>query len=468
MIAIPITAPTVREAAEDIRYAGKTDILELRLDLIEDINDSGLKELLRLTENKVIVTDRKQRRNLIELAIEHEADFIDMDITMGKDIIREISGIMKKTRSIVSYHDFEKTDEKIISTVYEQISGLNPHIIKIVSFANSIADNRVIFDLIARARNDSNRIIALCMGEKGIISRILATFLGAELTFGSLREGRESAPGQITAEMLKNLYGVGNLRSPSIFGLVGNPVAHSRGTYVHNRAFRELGLENIYVNFLVDDLGVFMDKYRDMISGLSVTIPFKQEIMKYVDSVEPDAAKIGAVNTVVKNGNVLTGCNTDMAGAIDAIKEKQDIAGKNVAIIGAGGAARAIAYGIIKESGNLTVINRTVEKAEKLAGELGCRYGDFDSMDSLKDIDLLINATSIGMHPDVDRTPVAREKLKKLAGADCVVFDSVYNPAKTRLLKDAAELGLETVTGEKMFLNQAARQFRLFTGREMP
>ena len=222
------------------------------------------------------------------------------------------------------------------------------------------------------------------------------------------------------------------------------------------------------MNFLVDDLGVFMDKYRDMISGLSVTIPFKQEIMKYVDSVEPDAAKIGAVNTVVKNGNVLTGCNTDMDGAIDAIKEKQDIAGKNVAIIGAGGVGRAIAYGIIKESGNLTIINRTVEKAEKLAGELGCRYGDLDSMDSLKDIDLLINATSIGMHPDVDRTPVTKEKLKKSAGAECVVFDSVYNPVQTRLLKDAAELGLETVSGEKMFLNQAARQFRLFTGREMP
>ena len=467
MIAIPITASKANEAIKDIREAsGMADLIELRLDLIKDINENNLKKLLANKKRKIIVTDRKNRLNLIKKAIELKADFIDLDVSMGEKTIKKVINTKKNTKIIISFHNFKKTSEKEINDKFEKIKKLNPNIIKIVAFANSINDNLIIFDLIKKSIKQRKKIIAFCMGEKGEISRILSPLLGSFLTFASLKKGKESAPGQIEAGILKNVYRVNKLKGKNakIFGLVGNPVKHSKGFLVHNKAFDKLNLNSIYLNFLVDDLESFIENFKGMISGLSITIPFKREIMKYADEIDPAAKGIGAVNTILNIKGKLIGCNTDCIAAIKAIKEKTQIKNKKVVIIGAGGAARAIAYGIKEEKGELVILNRTVSKAEKLAKELSCEYGPLDKIGEIKNIRLLINATSIGMWPNISESPVKNNKLLK----GMVVFDTVYNPKDTKLLRGAKSNGCKTISGTEMFINQAAAQFELFTGKKAP
>ena len=226
-------------------------------------------------------------------------------------------------------------------------------------------------------------------------------------------------------------------------------------------------LNNIYVNFLVDDLARFIKGYGSIISGLSITIPFKREIIKYLDKIDKITKKIGAVNTVIKKNGKLIGYNTDMTGAIKAIESKVKVKAKRVLMIGAGGVARAIAYGIINKKGDLIILNRTVSKAKKLARELRCKAGGLDKLNRLNSIDIIINATSIGMIPKVNRTPISKNILKKITAKKAVVFDTVYTPINTKLLKDAKKLGLNIVNGYDMFIKQAKEQFKLFTGEEL-
>ncbi|MGA1865432.1 MAG: shikimate dehydrogenase, partial [bacterium] len=199
--------------------------------------------------------------------------------------------------------------------------------------------------------------------------------------------------------------------------------------------------------------------FRDLLSGFSVTMPHKQEIIKYLYNIDDDAWKVGAVNTVVVTDGKLSGFNTDIEGAVEAVEEKIQLEGKKVLMIGAGGVARAVGYGVLKKGAKLSIVNRTEEKGRKLAADLGC---EFLRMEDVKwnGVEILINATSIGMSPDTDQSPVDGDLLK-----DMVVFDTVYNPVQTRLLKMAAENGCGTVSGIEMFVNQAAKQFLLWTGK---
>ncbi len=458
MIAVPIVASTTNEALKDIRMAFRVaDLVELRLDFIKNVNEKNLRMLL--SNKKVIVTDRKKRLSLIRKAIELKVDFVDIDISIGEKTIRKIISEKKKTKIIVSFHNFKRTNEKEIIEKYNKIKKLKPDIIKIVTFANSINDNKVIFDLIKKS---DKKIIALCMGERGEISRILSPLFGGFLTFGSLEKGKESAPGQITAKSLRNIYRINQLRKPKIFGLVGNPVKHSKGIVIHNKAFKKSRLNKIYVNFLVDDLGKFIREYKQIISGLSITIPFKREIIKHIDKVDPIAKKIGAVNTVIKKKGKLIGYNTDIIGAIKAIEKRIKIKDRKVLMIGAGGVARAIGYGIVQKKGKLIVLNRTTKKAKKLAKELKCKGGGLNILKEQRNIDIIINATSIGMFPDMSKTPIKKEMLKKIISKKVVVFDSVYNPKKTKLLKESKKLGCNVIGGYDMFISQAEEQFKLF------
>jgi len=466
MIAIPIVASTTNEALKDIKKAKQSDLIELRLDFIKDINEKNLEKLIKKTENKnkkTIVTDRKNRLNLIKKAIELKAALIDLDISIGEKTIKKIIENRFKTKVIVSSHNFKKTNKKEIEKKYNQIKKLNPDIIKIVTTANSIDDNIIILDLITKAKKDNKKVIALCMGEKGEISRILSPLLGSYLTFASLKKGKESAPGQIDIKTLKNVYRINKLRKPKIFGLVGNPVSHSKGIIIHNKSFQKAKLNSIYINFLVDDIVSFIKNFKEMISGLSITIPFKREIIKQLDKVDPTAKKIGAVNTVIKRNGKLIGSNTDILGAIKAIESKTKIKNKKVLMIGAGGVARAIGYGIIKKKGKLTILNRTTSKAKRLAKELKCSSGSIKQLKNQKNIDIIINATSIGMILKKKQTPIKKQILKKITNKKAIVFDSIYTPRITKLLKEAKKLNLSIVGGYDMFINQAKEQFKLFT-----
>ena len=275
----------------------------------------------------------------------------------------------------------------------------------------------------------------------------------------------KSAPGQIPAITLKDIYRVNAERSDfKIYGVIGNPVSKSLGYLVHNRAFQEKGSPDIYVSFLVDNVEKFFNNFKDFFSGLSVTMPAKEQIMPLLGRVDETAKKIGAVNTVVKEGTDWVGYNTDCSGAISALEACTSLQGKNVLILGSGGTAKAIGYGVKEKGGKLTVTyNKNKERGESLAKELDCELLHAHDAGT-RAIDILINCSPVGMSPNITESPFLARDFKE----GMVVFDSVYNPLETRLLREAKAAGCTVIPGYELFINQAARQFELWTGQPAP
>lgn len=251
---------------------------------------------------------------------------------------------------------------------------------------------------------------------------------------------------------------------PPIFAVFGDPVGHSLSPVMHNSALAQAGLDGCYLAFRVKDIAAAVSGIRGLgIRGASITIPHKISVMEYLDHVDALAADIGAVNTIVNRRGVLHGYNSDCAGAINALRAKTGIKDKDVAVIGAGGGARAVGFGIKQEGGRLTIINRTRENGETLATALGCEFKPLPEIKQLP-YHIIINATSAGMAPDNDSAPLNIDSLEK----GTVVMDMVYNPLNTRLLSHAEKIGCTTVDGVAMFVNQGAVQFELWTGRKAP
>lgn len=469
MICIPITAHTNQEAIEDIKEASRiADIIELRLDYIKD---PDLDALLRGRTRPVIVTNRSKRDGgdfqgtelermaLLQKAISLDPEYVDIElgsVSKFKDLGR--------TKLIVSYHNFNETP-KNITQIHNDLIKSGASIVKLVTFARDITDNARIFELLKAAHFPT---IAFCMGELGQISRILATKFGGMLTFASLAKGKESAPGQLSINELRDVYHVSEIDcNTSIYGIIGNPVSHSVSPHIHNASFRAMAINAVYLPFMVEDVGRFIESFKDIgFKGLSVTIPHKEEIIKHLDEIDPLANRIGAVNTVINRDGRLVGYNTDCPSASDALEEILKGKGgwnQKVVIIGAGGAARAIAFGLKEKGAGITIINRTNNRGLNLSKEVGCNYARFNEIEGI-DMDVLINTTSVGMFPNVDESPVPPTILKN----GIVVFDIVYNPIDTKLLKEAKAMGCIIINGVEMFLRQAALQFELFTGQKAP
>ena len=250
----------------------------------------------------------------------------------------------------------------------------------------------------------------------------------------------------------------------SLFGLIGNPVAHSLSPAMHNRAFAASGYNGVYLAFRVTDPAAAIKGIRALnFKGVSVTLPHKVAVMEYLDEIDETAVQIGAVNTIVNNKGRLIGYNTDCAGALEALKTRSSIKNKSVALIGAGGAARAIGFGLVAAGGQLTVLNRSRANGERLARDLQAEFAPLNDWQPDR-YEILINTTSVGMHPETEATPVPKEDLSK----DMVVMDIVYNPLETRFLKEAAARGCRTINGADMFVFQGAHQFELWTGQKAP
>ncbi len=344
-------------------------------------------------------------------------------------------------------------------------------VVKIVTQANRISDCLRIFELIDHAKG-KKPLIALAMGFPGLVTRALALSRGVMLTFGSIRRGAESAPGQPTVVELRDLYRVKELsRESEIFGVIGNPVSHSRSPLMHNAALKSLNRDGVYLPFEVDDVASFV---RDFVHprtrkldwnlrGLSVTIPHKLSIIPFLEVVDATAKAIGAVNTVVIEGDELHGYNTDVIGAMKPLDELLDVRGARVAVIGAGGSARAICYGLSQREADVTIFARDVKKAQPLADEFRTRTAPIESFNGQTDI--VINCTPIGMRDHSEgRSPIVMESLKNVN----VVYDLIYTPEETALLRDAKLAGCRTLGGLAMLVGQAAEQFRLWTGSEAP
>ncbi len=250
----------------------------------------------------------------------------------------------------------------------------------------------------------------------------------------------------------------------SVYAVFGDPVSHTLSPVMHNRAFEFTGYKGVYLAFGVKNIKNALISVRTLgIKGASITIPHKTEAMKYLDEADDIALKIGAVNTIINIGGCLKGYNSDGLGAVKALSEKTVIKGKNIAVIGAGGAARAVGFCIKKEGGKITVINRSMDKGERLAGDLSANYRPLNDIGKIK-FDILINTTPVGMTPHKDVMPIERRYLEKCM----VVMDIVYNPLKTRLLTEAEKAGCITIDGVSMFVPQGAFQFELWTGIKAP
>lgn len=249
-----------------------------------------------------------------------------------------------------------------------------------------------------------------------------------------------------------------------IYGVLGNPVGHSLSPAMHNAAFEAEGINACYVAFASSDLKGSIVGMRALgICGMSVTLPFKTEVMAYLDTLDPLAEQIGAVNTILNGDGQLTGYNTDGTGAMKALEAVMDPAGKRCVLVGAGGAARGIGYMARKSGMSLVVANRSRERGEALADFLESPFIPLDKIGKTKS-DVLIQTTPVGMFPRVDASPVPVDVLRE----SMVVMDAIYNPLETHLLRAARHRGCLTVSGVEMFIHQGAEQFRLWTGAEPP
>ena len=497
-LTIPISGADLDSAKEQIKAAAKAgaEMLELRTDYLQGLTTDLVKQLIGqakgIAELPIIVTcrDKSQggakkyplqlRLDVLVTAAEAGAEFIDFEyenflVTESQEKIeRSMAG--SKSRLIISAHNFKGRFENI-GRLCRDIETLYPAAIpKLVYTANHINDCFEAFDLLNKKRGDA---IIFCMGAAGLVSRIIAKKLGSIVTFASIDEQSATAPGQLTISQFKDLYRYDDIKPDTqLYGVIADPVGHSLSPHIHNACFAAAGLNKLYLPLWVAGGAERFDKFMDHIlsrkyldfAGFSITIPHKANALEYAKArfgfVEPLAEKIGAANTLIitADGN-LKAYNTDYAGALDAITKALGIERKGLkdipaAVVGAGGVGRTIVAGLADVGAKIKIYNRTVKKAEKLAAEFNCEYAGLDELKNL-DAKLIINCTSIGMHPKVDATPVPAEYLKK----DMVVFDTVYNPAETLLLQQAKKIGTKTITGLDMFLNQAAAQFKLFTNQ---
>jgi len=371
---------------------------------------------------------------------------------------------------ICSWHDFAETPHDLIAR-YDRMASSPAAVVKIVTQAKRISDCLRIFELIEHAKG-KKPVIALAMGLPGLMTRALALARGAMLTFGSLRRGAESAAGQPTITELRDLYRIKQLsRDSEIFGVIGNPVGHSRSPLMHNAALKALNRDGVYLPFEVDDVGSFVSgfvhpktkKLDWNLRGLSVTIPHKLAIIPYLDFVDATAKAIGAVNTVVIEGDEIHGYNTDVAGAMRALDEMIDVRGARVAVIGAGGSARAICYGLNRRGAVVTIYARDLKKAQPLADEFKTQIAPLESFSG--EADIVINCAPVGMSgPSEGRSLIKAESLEGVR----LVYDLIYTPEETALLGDAKRAGCQTLGGLAMLVGQAAEQFRLWTGLEAP
>ena len=384
---------------------------------------------------------------------------------------------------ILSSHDFEGRPADLLRRVSGMAEAGGCRVVKVAWHARSLRDNLEAFELLAARHKPT---IALCMGEAGLPSRVLAKKFGAFLTFAALGEAQATAPGQPTVHILKSLYRWDHIGPDTrVFGVIGDPVAQSMSPAVHNAGFTAAGFDGVYLPMRVPPeyehfkatVGAWLDDPRLDFRGASVTIPHKQNLLRFVKErggeVEPLAERIGAANTLHKrdDGTLYAG-NTDYAALLDAAcarlgAGRDALAGRRVAVLGAGGVARAAVAGFTHYGGHVTVHNRTPAPAQHLAEVFGARHAALDAVD-LDATDLLINCTPVGMHPDTDASPVDPAQLASLTNHFPLVFDTVYNPRETVLLRGAAAAGCATITGAEMFVRQAAAQFERWTGCPAP
>ena len=450
------------------------DWIELRLDCLEDVPT----EVTALTENipnPLILTFRpSEQGGYRDSTLEERKRFWTHVAPHANrvwwDLEEDLAHALAPDRSriIISHHDFSGVPNDL-EQIYERLSRTAAAVVKIAVKANDIVDCIPIFRLLDHAREE-RRLIAIAMGNAGIATRILGPSRGSFLTYGARDDESATAPGQVNARNLRSLYHIDKIdKETMICGLVGLPVMHSLSPQIHNAAFVSERVNGVYLPFEVKDVTQFFKRMvhprtRELdwnLRGLSVTAPHKQTAMELLDWIEPKAREIGAVNTVVVEEDRLLGYNTDADGFVAPLIHRfGSLADRRVAIIGAGGAARAAVWALREQKANVTIFARDVARAKPLADLFKVACESLSSA-SFAGYDLVVNTTPVGSGAQIDQSLCTRAQLN---GARCV-YDLIYNPQETRLLREAGEVGCETFGGFEMLAAQAKLQFQLWTGK---
>lgn len=363
---------------------------------------------------------------------------------------------------LVSFHDFART--RGLEQATDRIAAFQPDFVKVVSTAHALADNLAVLRLI-EDRSRSAHVVGIAMGEEGLVSRVLGPRAGAAFTFASLGDGVETAPGQVTARTLRDLYRLEQLDAATrIFGVAGNPIAHSLSPLMQNTAFRREHVNAVLLPLKVRTLADLLTLVLELpMSGVAVTMPLKQEVLPHLANMDPLTAKIGACNTIRTGADgKLYGFNTDVAGVVRPLEKRLRLKGARVAVLGAGGAARAAVFGLVEQGAEVLIVNRTHEHAVALARAAKAKALKHEQLAKTR-FDVLINSTPCGMAGTKTAMPIREDELN--AG---LVFDMVYTPLVTPLLKLAASRGLTVIGGLEMFVQQGARQFEIWTGKPAP
>ena len=483
-ICVPITETNPEAFLAAITEAAQSaDVVELRLDYLTASDcTTVLEKLPALADGKNLLLTFRPReqggqrdlslpdrqtfwRNLPPELV-RAIHFADFEFDLVESFSQQSPVPWEKV--ICSWHNFSETPDDLLAR-YDRMAVTPAAVVKIATMANGIGDCLRTFELIDYAKG-KKPVIALAMSLAGLATRVLSLSRGALLTFGSLRRGAESAAGQPTVSDLRDLYRIKQLnRETEIFGIIGNPVGHSRSPLMHNPALEQLGRNGVYLPFEVEDAAQFI---RDFVrqttkkldwnlKGLSVTIPHKLAVMPHLDHIDATARTIGAVNTIVVEGEKLVGYNTDVTGAMKPLEEKIELRGARVAVIGAGGSARAICYGLNQRRADVTIFARDLRKAQPLADEFNTKLAALDTFSG--NTDIVINCTPIGMlHHSEGQSPLPAATLQGVK----LVYDLIYTPEETALLRDAKAADCQTLGGLAMLVGQAAEQFRLWTGLE--
>ncbi|MFN0119833.1 MAG: shikimate dehydrogenase [Blastocatellia bacterium] len=489
MICIPITETSAAAWRQSVSAATtQADLIELRMDYLPDADRAAalaqLPHLAAQLSIPFLLTFRpREQGGMRDMDIPERLAFwqslpdeiknaiawADLELDLVEHMLaHDIPPPIAWEKVICSQHDFERTPPGL-DALRARIAATPAAVMKIATKANEIADCLEIFSLIDHAPKP---VISLGMGMAGVSTRMLGPSRGAMLTFGALRRGAESASGQPTAAELRDLYRAGKLNRDSlIMGVIGNPVGHSRSPLIHNTALRALDIDGVYLPLEVMNAESFMRDFAHPatrrlawnLRGLSVTIPHKLAVMPLLDHIDEAARAVGAVNTIVVAGNELHGYNTDVAGAMAPLENLMPLRDARVAVLGAGGAARSIIYGLGQRGAHVTLYARNLARARTLAAEFQVEAMTIEQFAG--NVDLAVNCTPVGMHGhDEANSPLRTDQLRNIG----LVYDLIYIPAETTLLREARAAGCRTLNGMAMLIGQAAEQFRLWTGKTAP
>src|SRR5215813_446043 len=399
---------------------------------------------------------------ILTKAADAGCQLVDVELqTAQQSKPEQIQKLRTRAALILSFHDFRAT-RKLEETL-ERMVAIPADFYKLVPTATTLADNVTMMKFLEK-HGDSHSLVGMCMGEQGIPSRVLGVRAGSVFTFAAANPGEETGPGQVTAQELRNTYRIEQVdQATRVYGVAGDPVAHSLSPTIMNTALRRENVNGVYLALHAKTLPDLLQCVREIpIHGLSITMPYKEAILKHLDNTDSHTAKIGACNTVVRGQDgKLYGFNTDTSGVVRPLEQRITLDKARVLVLGAGGAARAAVFGLKERGCEVHILNRSVGPAQKLARSAHARVRRRADLKKAS-FDVIINATPVGMG-NSQESPLQEKEINAR-----FVFDMVYDPPETRLVQLARSRGAAIIPGIEMFVHQAARQFEIWTGKPAP